>query len=93
MKDAGIPAVAMLSGESAQLTRFTPARSGRRQALLKVADPSVLMLLRLAGSGLGVALCSVGSPTHQALLASDTESAGDRLGEGPLLGKSNSGAL
>jgi len=50
MKDAGIPAVAMLSGESAQLTRFTPARSGRRQALLKVADPSVLMLLRLAGS-------------------------------------------
>src|SRR4030095_12396229 len=49
----------------------------------QIADPSVLMLLRLTrNSGLGFALCGFWTPTHQSLLASDTESAGDRLGEG-----------
>ena len=39
--------------QAAEIIGCTPARSGRRQALLNVADPSVLMLLRLAGiSGL-----------------------------------------
>ena len=63
MKDAGIPAVAMLSGESAQLTRFTPARSGRRQALLKVADPSVLMFCDLRGAA-GFGLLSAAGPAR-----------------------------
>src|SRR4030095_15738607 len=69
-----------LAGRLLLLLRFS-------QALLKIADPSAVLPRRAGSSGRGCALFGCWTPTHQPLLASDTESAGDRLGEGVHMGK------
>src|SRR5262245_50834158 len=61
-----------------------------RQALLQIVAPRVLALPHLAHTrslGFDLRLGGFWTPTHQPLLASDTESAGHRLGLGDHLSK------